>query len=132
MSCAAHHGQVSHLRIDRAIGAFFGAIGFSNFALGAVIGVVAVHEKSFTIWLLYPCAVFILQGAAWFVAFAIRRKGWFALVAVGWFAFAIAMAFNVTAIGYYILFAGVGIWVCMALPGWVMMRSAAKPATEAA
>ena len=115
----------------RAVTAVFATVGLANIALIAVIGSVAWREQSLTTWLIYPCTVFILQGAAWFVAYAIRRKGWFALVAGAWFVFAIAMAFNVTAIGYYILYAGVGIWACMALPGWVMMRSAPRAAVDA-
>jgi hypothetical protein len=44
------------------------------------------------------------------------------LVAMCWFACAGGMALSVVATGYYILFAGLGLWLCMALPGWVIMR----------
>ena len=113
-------------QIDRAIGAFFGAIGFSNFALGAVIGVVAVHEKSFTIWLLYPCAVFILQGAAWLTMFALRRRAWTGLIAAVWFATSIGMGWGITNMVQFAAFASAGLLFGMTLPGaWLMTRKSA-------
>jgi acyl dehydratase len=58
--------------------------------------------------------------------YIMRRQAWVLLVAAGWFACAIAMALSVASIGYYIAFAGFGLWVCMALPGWIMMRHAGR------
>ena len=112
----------------RAVAAVFGSVGLANLALIVVIGSVSLREKSLTIWLIYPACVFILQGAAWMVAYAMRRRAWLALVAAGWFGFAIAMGLTIERIGYYVLFAGLGIWSCMALPGWLMLRAAAKGA----
>jgi hypothetical protein len=108
--------------VGRAIAAVFGAVGFANLALVAVIGSVAWREHSFTTWLIYPCTVFVLQGACWLVAALMRRRAWLAAVAGGWCIAAIAMAASVDAIALYILFAGAGLWLCMALPGWVMLR----------
>jgi hypothetical protein len=112
--------------MGRALGAVFGAVGMANIALVGVIGSVAWREQSITTWLIYPCAVFVLQGAAWLVVWTLRRRGWLAMVALGWFATAIGMAIEVRSIAYYVIFAGVGIWACMALPGWVMIRLARK------
>ena len=112
----------------RAIAAVFGAIGLANLALIIIIGSVALQQKSLATWLIYPACVFVLQGAAWMVAYAMRRRRWLALVAVGWFGFAIAMGFTVERLGLYVLFCGLGIWTCMALPGWLMMRGVAKAA----
>jgi hypothetical protein len=112
--------------VGRAIGAAFSAVGLANLALVAVIGSVAWREHSLTTWLIYPCAVFVLQGAAWFVAALMRRRAWLAAVAAGWWIAAIAMAASVDAIALYVLFAGAGIWLCMALPGWVMTRLARR------
>jgi len=36
---------------------------------------------SLTVWLIYPCTVCVLQGAAWSVAFVLRRRPWLGLVA---------------------------------------------------
>jgi hypothetical protein len=112
----------------RAIAAVFGAVGLANLTLIVVIGWVAWRERSLAVWLIYPACVFILQGAAWAVAYCMRRRAWLALVAAGWFAFALAMGFSVELPGAYVLFAGLGIWLCMALPGWLMMRGVARPA----
>ncbi len=49
-------------------------------------------------------------------------------MAAGWFAFAIAMGLTTDRIGPYLLFCGLGIWCCMALPGWLLTRAAARPA----
>ncbi|HXC54478.1 MAG TPA: hypothetical protein VNU97_04225 [Rhizomicrobium sp.] len=114
--------------VGRAVAAVFAAIGLANLFLIAVIGSVAWREHSATTWLIYPCAVFVLQGAAWLFAYMMRRRAWLLAVALGWFACAVAMAICVTALGYFILFAGAGLWVCMALPGWLMLRQAARMA----
>jgi hypothetical protein len=116
----------------RAIGAVFGAVGTANLALVAAIGAVAWREHSLTTWLIYPCAVFILQGAAWLVASVLRRRPWMLAVAGGWMAAGVVMAFCVGSFGAYILVAGLGIWVCMALPGWTIMRLSHGPAAAAA
>jgi hypothetical protein len=113
-------------QLDRAINAFFGAIGLSNFALIAVIGAVALREKSFTIWLIYPCAVFILQGAAWLTMFALRRRAWTGLVAAVWFVSAIGMGWSITNLTQFAIFATIGLLFGMTLPGaWLMTRKSA-------
>jgi hypothetical protein len=125
-----HRGQALPTPAGRAVTAVFAVAGLSNLALIAVIGSVAWREQSLTTWLIYPCAVFVFQGAAWWVAYCVRRKAWLACVGAGWFIAAIAMAFSVTEIAHYILVAAVGIWALMAAPGWAMMRAgrAAAPA----
>lgn len=110
--------------VSRAIGAAFGAVGLANLFLIAVVGSVALEQRSVTVWLIYPCTVFVLQGMAWLFAFMMRRRGWYAPIAAGWFASAVAMALTVNNLAYFILFAGIGLWFCMALPGWVMLRNA--------
>ena len=108
--------------VGRSLGAVFGSVGLANLALVAVIGSVAWRERSLTTWLIYPCAVLVMQGAAWMVSYVIRRRGWLALVSAGWIVCGVAMALVVQSIGYYILIAGLGFLLCMALPGWVMIR----------
>ena len=129
---ARHRADRPSGGFGRAIGATFGAMGMANLALAAVIGSVAWREHSWIIWLIYPCAVFVLQGAAWLVAALVRRRGWMALVAAGWFVSGLAMGVMVTDIAAYILIAGLGIWTCMALPGWIMVRQARQSSLAAA
>jgi hypothetical protein len=109
--------------VSRAVANAFNAIGLANFFLIAVIGSVALGQRSILIWLIYPCCVFILQGTAWFFAYGMRKRLWYLAVAAGWGACAIAMALTVTHVGWYILFAGIGLWSCMALPGYLMLRN---------
>jgi hypothetical protein len=121
-------GEAPPPAVGRAIGAVFGAVGAANIALIAIIGWAALRAHSLPIWLIYPATVFVLQGAAWLVAYCLRRRAWLGLVAAGWFAFALAMGLTTDRIGLYVLFCGLGIWTCMALPGWIMLRAPARAA----
>jgi hypothetical protein len=121
-----HRGDRPLAAAGRAIGAVFGAVGAANLALILVIGWAALQHHSLAVWLIYPACVFILQGAAWMVAWVMRRRAWLGLVAAGWFAFAIAMGLTTDRLGLYVAFCGLGIWTCMALPGWVLMRTSRK------
>jgi hypothetical protein len=113
--------------VSRAIAAVFGAVGLANLFLVAIIGSVAWREHSIATWLIYPCTVFVLQGTAWLFGYMMRRRAWFLAVAAGWFASAVAMGLSVTSLGLFILFAGLGLWGCMALPGFLMLRGARRP-----
>ncbi len=109
--------------VSRAVGGVFGAVGLANLFLIAIVGSVAWRLHSVQVWLIYPCCIFVLQGMAWQFVFVMRRRAWFAVVAAGWFASAVAMALSIFTVGYFIAFAGAGLWLCMALPGWLMLRS---------
>ena len=84
---------------------------------------VAVREESLTIWLLYPCAVFALQGAAWMVAWRLRRRTWLGVVALGWMLSAVALSSTIGSPAYPLV-AGLALVLFMAVPGAVMMRPA--------
>jgi hypothetical protein len=107
---------------QRAIVNVFGSLGMANLGLVAVIGAVALRERSVTTWLIYPCCVFVLQGAGWLVAYNLRRRAWMGLIAAGWMAAAAAMAIFVENMPIYILVAGAGLLLLMALPGWLILR----------
>jgi hypothetical protein len=113
---------------SRAVGATFGCIGLANLALICVIGSVALRQKSLETWLIYPCVVFVLQGAAWLVSCALRKSAWQGLVGVGWFAAAIGMALCIGSLAQYAVIAGVSMLVLMVAPGAVMMRLAHRSA----
>lgn len=108
--------------VSRAVGAVFGAVGVANLALIAVIGSVAWREQSLTIWLIYPCVVLIVQGMAWMVVYALRRRAWYGGVAVGWFVTGVAMALAIGSPPAFIAVGGAGFIAFMLVPGWVMMR----------
>lgn len=109
---------------SRAVAAVFSAVGAANLFLIAVFAATALREHSMTIWLLYPCVVLVLQGAAWMVAWTLRRQAWFAVVAAGWFVTGLAMGLSVENIGWFILLAGIGFFAFMLAPGLVLMRQA--------
>jgi hypothetical protein len=108
--------------VSRAVGAVFSAVGTANLVLIVAIGSLAWRERSLTIWLLYPTTVVILQGAAWMVVYALRRKLWLAAVAVGWFATGVGMALAIKTFGALIPITGFGFFAFMLAPGLYLMR----------
>jgi hypothetical protein len=107
----------------RAMRAVFACIGASYLCLAAVIASVALREHSLATWLIYPCAVYVLQGAAWLIYFNLSRRPWMLIVALGWFACGIAMGWCVTNPAIFLLFAAIGLTVLMVVPGWILARS---------
>ena len=113
---------------SRAIGSVFGAVGLANLVLVVAIGSIAWRWHSLQTWLIYPCVVMVLQGLAWLVAYMMRRRAWFAAVALGWFATGVAMAASIDNMAGYVISAGVGMFACMLIPGLFMLRQSARSA----
>jgi hypothetical protein len=109
---------------NKAVGAVFGAVGLANLAMVLIIGSVAWRLQSFTVWLIYPCLVMVLQGMAWLVAFLLRRRSWMGVVALGWLLVGVGMGAAIQTMGAYIVVAGVGMVAFMLIPGLVMIRQA--------
>jgi hypothetical protein len=109
--------------VARAVGAVFGAVGIANIVMVAVVGVQAWRMQSIQVWLIYPCIVMALQGAAWMVASILRRRGWMGLVAAGWFATAIAMGAAIPNMAAYLIALSAGLLLFMLVPGFLMMRT---------
>ena len=107
---------------QRAIVNVFGSLGMANLGLILVIGAVALREHNLTTWLIYPCAVFVLQGAAWLVAYSLLRRGWMGMMAAGWMASAAIMAIFIQTTSVFIVVAGGALMLFMALPGWLILR----------
>jgi hypothetical protein len=107
----------------RALGAAFASAGTATISMLCVFAYVALREKSLTIWLLYPCAVFALQGAAWMVAWFLRRRTWLGVVALGWMLSAVALSWTIGSPSYAFI-AGLALVLFMAVPGAIMMRPA--------
>jgi len=107
---------------NRAISGVFSAIGLANLALAAIIALGAWRAQSLQVWLLFPCVVMVLQGAAWLVVWHIRRRGWFGLVAAGWFVIGLAMGVAIVQPPIFMILAGLGFLLFMLIPGWAMMR----------
>jgi hypothetical protein len=118
-----HRGARANGVAARALAAAFSAAGAATLAMLCVFATLALREQSLMIWMLYPCTVFALQGAAWMVAWMMRRRAWLGVVAFGWLGSAIALSL---AIGHelYSFVAGLALVLFMAIPGAVMMRPA--------
>ncbi len=115
--------------VGRAVGAAFACLSVSNLALIVVIGSLAIARHSIEIWLLYPCSVFVMQGASWLIAYALRQRLWLLAVGLGWYAAAVALALSITvSITLFGLIAGVSLVLLMAAPGAAIMRLARNPA----
>jgi hypothetical protein len=106
----------------RALNAMFGATGLANIGFVIIFALNSAWRKDFTLWLLYPATVFILQGAAWYVAFLMRRKPWMAWTALGWFVSGTALGLLLTNVTAYLTICTAALFLCMALPGWIMIR----------
>ena len=106
----------------RAVTAVFAALGLANFALIAIIGSQALRLHNLDIWLIYPCVVLALQGAAWMIVYFLRRRAWTAWVSVGWYVTGVGAAFCIGHPLAFILVGVFGFWALMVAPGVYMMR----------
>ena len=112
---------------NKAINAAFAAVGAANGVIAAILILAAWRLQEPRIAALISCMIFALQGMAWFVAYILRRRAWLAAVAVGWAACGVAMAFFLNDLVPFLGVVAFGIVFCMALPGFGMMRLAARP-----
>jgi hypothetical protein len=69
----------------------------------------------------FPIVLFTLYGTAWGVAFAVKRRTWFALVAIGCSATAIACGFLIGTHEEWLVLS-LGLFALVALPGFVILR----------
>ncbi|WP_421736239.1 hypothetical protein [Caulobacter sp.] len=110
---------------SRALNAAFGGAGLANIALMAIFGVNAWRQHDFMIWMLYPCVVFALQGAAWYVAFMLRWKIWMLTVSLGCLTTSVVMGL-VIGTPTFNLVAALACFAWLAVPGAIMARDARR------
>jgi hypothetical protein len=108
----------------RAVASVFAGVGLANLALIAILAFSAIRLHNLEVWLIYPCIVMVLQSMAWFVAWTLRRKPWFGIMALGWLVVGLAMGFTIQIIGLYLTVLGLGLFGLMMVPGLVIMRQA--------
>lgn len=112
---------------SRALSAVFQGAGIANLVLAIVFAYGATKAESFNLWLYHPIVVCMVQGVAWYVAWAIQRRTWLGFVAAGWFITTVALGIVLYIdMGTFLLVLGVALFVCMALPGWVIWRGAKR------
>jgi hypothetical protein len=107
--------------VARALSAAFGAAGTATVAMLCIFLIAVVRTPSIETWMLYPCTVFALQGAAWMVAGALRRRTWLHAVAAGWLVSAVALAASIGS-AWYPVIAGTALLLLMAAPGAYLLR----------
>jgi hypothetical protein len=109
---------------SRAMGAAWGSVGIAiSVAVTAlVIGAWRLQLPLLVIWV-FPLILFTLYGAAWWIAFAVKRRIWFAGIAIGSFITALGCGFRMgRSDEWAILSLGLFLWV--AAPGVAILREA--------
>jgi hypothetical protein len=71
----------------------------------------------------FPIVLFTLYGTAWGVAFAVRRRTWFALVAIGCSVTAVMCGFLIGTHEEWLVLS-LGLFALVAVPGFVILRQA--------
>lgn len=109
--------------IPRAIAAGFSGTGLANGALIIVFGFTAIQRQDPTFWLFYGVTVCAVQGAVWYGAAMLRRRWWMGAVAAGWIISATALGLVVTNLFAWLTIMAVTLIVCMAVPGYALLRT---------
>ena len=115
----------------RMLSAAFSATGMANAAVIIVFGVGAMRDKDFAVWRYYAAIVFALQGAAWFMAWSLTRKGWMLATSLGGWVTAVALGVLVREPILYLGVCTVALFALFAVPGWIMFRDARAAAPSA-
>jgi hypothetical protein len=109
---------------SRGLSAAWGITGCAMIApcLGWLIGGARIGQPHLVLWV-FPALLFTLYGAAWIVAWVVRRRAWFGLVGAARFAAAFAEgALAGSADQWLVLSAGLVLLV--AAPGAAIVRQA--------
>lgn len=109
---------------SRALQAALTATGMANLAIILIFAVGAFRDGDFAVWLYYPAVVFLLQSAAWYVAWSLKKKGWMLATAAGGWLTAVALGLLVREPILYLGVCTVALFLLFALPGWIMFRDA--------
>jgi hypothetical protein len=110
----------------RAMMAAWGSVGIAITVAGIALGLGAwrLQLPLFVVWT-FPVVLFTLYGTAWSVAFSVKRRPWYALVAAGCFlATILCGALMGTPSGWLVL--GLGLFLLVAAPGAVIAHQARK------
>jgi hypothetical protein len=91
---------------NRAVNAAFVGAGIANLALILIFAAAAARHNDFRYWLFHPAVVFVLQGAAWYVVFMLRKRLWMLAVAAGWLVSGVALGLLIERSDLYLLVAG--------------------------
>ena len=99
-------------------------VGITAAAIALAIGGQRMGIVSF-VPMVFPIVLFTLYGAAWWVAFAVKRQTWFALVAAACFLGAIVCGFVMGTPNTWLVLA-LGLFLLVAFPGVAILRQARR------
>ncbi len=108
----------------RALSVAWNGVGVSLLAGGVALLAAAwrMHDAGFVL-ATFPILLFSLYGAAWGVAFAVKRLSWFAWVSAGCFAAAIAEGLLYGSPHQWLVLS-IGLFLLVGLPGVVILKKA--------
>lgn len=112
---------------NRALLGAFAGVGIANGV--SALGFFLAHRAGMgpDVWVLFPLVIAAFQGAVWFLVALVTRRLWTAAVAIGWYLSVLVLALLISMVWAYMLVLGAVLLTLMALPGWVMIRSADNP-----
>lgn len=114
----------AHAPVNRATSAAWSGVGMAIVVLVAAFMLVAWRFDDWKVFALFGPVLFSLYGAGWLVSGAMTRAAWMTLV--GYASFALALGLAATA-QITLISAGLeiaGLFLLVALPGFVLMRQA--------
>jgi hypothetical protein len=108
----------------RALSVAWNGVGVSLLAggLGLLAAAWRMHDGAFVL-ATFPILLFSLYGAAWGVAFAVKRLGWFAWVSAGCFAAAIGEGLLYRSPHQWLVLSA-GLFLLLGLPGLLILNKA--------
>jgi hypothetical protein len=109
---------------SRALSKAWGGVGVANTAggLGLLAAAWRMNDAAYVL-ATFPIVLFSLYGAAWSVAYAVKRLNWFAWISTGCFAAAIAEGLFYKSPHEWLVLS-IGLFVLVGLPGLVILRKA--------
>ena len=109
---------------SRAMSAAWTGVGLAFGVAVISLGIAAwrLQQPLLVLWV-FPMILFTLYGAAWWIAFAVKRRGWFAGVATGSFVTAFVCALLTGRSDEWVVL-GLGLFLWVAAPGVVILREA--------
>lgn len=107
----------------RTFAAGFAGVGCAAITMVGVLLGASWRLHNPMIFEIMPAAAFALQGAAWMVAYIVRQRPWFGIVAFGWFAAAIGVSVTLNTPAL-LLVVGFALVFLMFIPGVLIVRAA--------
>ena len=100
--------------------------GMANAAVIIVFGFGSARDQDFAVWLYYPAVIFVLQSAAWYMAWSLKKKGWMLATALGQWVTAVALGLLVREPALYLGVCTVALFLFFAGPGFMLYREAKR------